>query len=93
MARTNAPLDAAVNSFARRPAARQGCGPRAHRDRAGAGNPATQKRANALHNVLIPRYEEQVKLIGEALEEKDREDFFKVKQVKRRKHKEKSWTP
>jgi V/A-type H+-transporting ATPase subunit D len=44
----------------------------------------TQKRANALHNVLIPRYREQIKFISESLEERDREDFFKVKQVKRK---------
>lgn len=46
---------------------------------------STQKRANALHNVLIPRYEEQVKFITESLEEREREDFFKVKQVKDKK--------
>lgn len=45
----------------------------------------TQKRANALHNVLIPRYEEQIKFIAESLEEREREEFFKVKQVKRNK--------
>jgi V/A-type H+-transporting ATPase subunit D len=45
---------------------------------------STRKRANALHNVLIPRYLGEVKQITEALEEKDREEFFKVKLVKRR---------
>jgi V/A-type H+-transporting ATPase subunit D len=45
----------------------------------------TRKRANALHNVLIPRYTEQIKFIVEALEEREREEFFKVKLVKRRK--------
>lgn len=44
----------------------------------------TQKRANALHNVLIPRYQEQKKFIVESLEEREREEFFKVKLVKRR---------
>ena len=44
----------------------------------------TRKRANALHNVLIPHYEEEVKVISEALEEKDREEIFKVKLVKKR---------
>jgi V/A-type H+-transporting ATPase subunit D len=44
----------------------------------------TRKRANALHNVLIPRYDEEVKYITDVLEEKDREEFFKVKQVKKR---------
>jgi len=43
----------------------------------------TQKRANALHNVLIPRYEAQIKFIAESLEEREREEFFKVKMVKR----------
>jgi len=47
----------------------------------------TQKRANALHNVLIPRYKEQIKFIAESLEEREREEFFKVKQVKRNKQK------
>jgi V/A-type H+-transporting ATPase subunit D len=44
----------------------------------------TQKRANALHNVLIPRYAEQIKFISESLEEREREEFFKVKQIKRK---------
>jgi V/A-type H+/Na+-transporting ATPase subunit D len=44
----------------------------------------TRKRANALHNVLIPRYEEEVKVITEALEERDREEIFKVKVIKKR---------
>lgn len=44
----------------------------------------TQKRANALHNVLIPRYQEQIKFIAESLEEREREEFFKVKLVKRK---------
>ena len=35
----------------------------------------TQKRANALKNILIPRYSEQVKFISNALEEKEREEF------------------
>ena len=45
----------------------------------------TQKRANALDNILIPRYEQIVKFIIEALEEKEREEFFKVKLVKKQK--------
>ena len=35
----------------------------------------TQKRANALKNIMIPRFEETVKFITDALEEKDREEF------------------
>ena len=35
----------------------------------------TQKRANALKNIMIPRFEETVKFITDALEEKEREEF------------------
>ncbi|OFZ78227.1 MAG: hypothetical protein A2583_02590 [Bdellovibrionales bacterium RIFOXYD1_FULL_53_11] len=45
----------------------------------------TQKRANALNNILIPRYTEQIKFIVEFLEEKEREEFFKVKLIKKKK--------
>jgi V/A-type H+/Na+-transporting ATPase subunit D len=45
----------------------------------------TQKRANALKNILIPRFEQTVKTITEALEEKDREDFSRMKIIKRQK--------
>lgn len=44
----------------------------------------TQKRANALEKIQIPRYKKQVKFISEALEEKEREDFFRLKKVKKR---------
>ncbi len=43
----------------------------------------TQKRANALQNITIPRYEGLVKEITEALEEKDREEFTRLKVIKR----------
>ncbi len=43
----------------------------------------TQKRANALNNVMIPQFTEQIKFITDALEEKDREDFTRLKVVKR----------
>lgn len=46
----------------------------------------TQKRANALKNILIPRFEQTVKAITEALEEKDREDFSRMKIIKRQKN-------
>ena len=46
----------------------------------------TQKRANALQNIQIPKFEEIVKFITEVLEEKEREDFFRLKVVKK-KHK------
>ncbi len=42
----------------------------------------TQKRANALEKIQIPKYEEQVKYMEEILEEKEREDFFRLKRVK-----------
>jgi len=42
----------------------------------------TQKRANALDNILIPRYEKTVKFISETLEEKEREEFFRIKKLK-----------
>lgn len=42
----------------------------------------TQKRANALEKIQIPRYEKVIKYIDEVLEEKEREDFFRLKRVK-----------
>lgn len=42
----------------------------------------TQKRANALEKIQIPKYQGLVKYITEALEEKEREDFFRLKKVK-----------
>jgi len=48
----------------------------------------TQKRANALQNIQIPKYEEIVKFVTEVLEEKEREDFFRLKVVKKKHRKE-----
>lgn len=45
----------------------------------------TQKRANALKNIMIPRYEAETKLILNALEEKDREEFSRLKVIKSQK--------
>jgi len=45
----------------------------------------TQKRTNALKNIQIPKYEELVKMISERLEEKEREDFFRLKVLKNKK--------
>ena len=45
----------------------------------------TQKRTNALKNIQIPKYENIVKHISEVLEEKEREDFFRLKVLKRKK--------
>lgn len=44
----------------------------------------TQKRANALKNITIPSYEALVKSIGNALEEKEREEFTRLKVIKSR---------
>ena len=44
----------------------------------------TQKRANALKNVTIPRYEELTKHIQEVLEERERDEFTRLKVIKRK---------
>ncbi|MBR1811312.1 MAG: V-type ATP synthase subunit D [Clostridia bacterium] len=43
----------------------------------------TQKRTNALNNIMIPRLEGEIKFISDALDEKDREDFSRLKVIKR----------
>ena len=43
----------------------------------------TQRRVNALNHVLIPLYSATVKRIELVLEEKDREEFVRMKRVKR----------
>lgn len=43
----------------------------------------TQKRANALKNITIPTYETLVYTITNALEEKEREEFTRLKVIKR----------
>lgn len=48
----------------------------------------TQKRANALKNIMIPRFEETVKFITDALDEKDREEFSRLKVIKKKKLKD-----
>ncbi len=48
----------------------------------------TQKRANALKNITIPHYEALSKSINDALEEKDREEFTRLKVVKKNKNKQ-----
>ena len=45
----------------------------------------TQKRANALKNITIPAYEALTKDISNALEEKEREEFTRLKVIKRMK--------
>ncbi|HBG75909.1 MAG TPA: V-type ATP synthase subunit D, partial [Clostridiales bacterium] len=39
---------------------------------------------NALQNIQIPGYQALVKSIQDALEEKEREDFFRLKMVKKK---------
>jgi V/A-type H+-transporting ATPase subunit D len=46
----------------------------------------TQKRANALRNIVIPGYNETITLITEALEEKEREEFARLKVIKAQKN-------
>jgi V/A-type H+-transporting ATPase subunit D len=45
----------------------------------------TQKRANALKNITIPRYVAMTKDISDALEEKEREEFTRLKVIKKMK--------
>ena len=47
----------------------------------------TQKRANALKNITIPHYQELSRNISNALEEKEREEFTRLKVIKRTKSK------
>jgi len=46
----------------------------------------TQKRANALSNITVPYYEQLVKDITNSLEEKEREEFTRLKVIKKRKN-------
>lgn len=45
----------------------------------------TQRRANALHNIIIPQFEETIKFISDSLEEKEREEFSRLKVIKKTK--------
>ena len=47
----------------------------------------TQKRANALKNITIPSYRSLVSEISNALEEKEREEFTRLRVIKQRKNK------
>jgi len=47
----------------------------------------TQKRANALKNIVIPSFTNSIKYISDALEEKDREQFTSLKVIKNQKQK------
>ena len=43
----------------------------------------TQKRANALQNIVIPGFDHTSRVITEALEEKEREEFVRLKVIKK----------
>ncbi|MEE1143918.1 MAG: V-type ATP synthase subunit D [Acutalibacteraceae bacterium] len=45
----------------------------------------TQKRANALKNIIIPRFESTIKFISNSLDEKEREEFSRLKVIKKTK--------
>lgn len=45
----------------------------------------TQKRANALKNVVIPRYASEIRMISDSLDEKEREEFSRMKVIKTQK--------
>lgn len=45
----------------------------------------TQKRANALKNIIIPTYQELLITISTALDEKEREEFSRMKMIKKQK--------
>ena len=47
----------------------------------------TQRRANALRNILIPKFEQEAKFISDSLEEKEREEFSRQKVIKANKTK------
>ena len=51
----------------------------------------TQTRANALQNIVIPRYESIVRFISSSLEEKEREEFSRMKVIKAQKLKKKKY--
>lgn len=43
----------------------------------------TQKRANALKNIVIPNFTQTIRFINDSLDEKEREDFARLKVIKR----------
>lgn len=50
----------------------------------------TQKRTNALSNIMIPKFTSTIKFISDALDEKEREDFTRLKVIKRQKESQES---
>ncbi|MDD3429359.1 MAG: V-type ATP synthase subunit D [Oscillospiraceae bacterium] len=51
----------------------------------------TQRRANMLENVNIPRFESNIKFISGVLEEREREEFSRLKVIKRSKEKQRAF--
>ena len=45
----------------------------------------TTRRVNALEEMIIPRYDKQIKYIQRTLEEREREDIFRLKRIKAKK--------
>ena len=52
----------------------------------------SQKRANALKNIVIPGFDDTIRTITEALEEKEREEFVRLKVIKRQNEEKKETT-
>ncbi len=50
-----------------------------------------QKRANALKNIMIPKFVQTVKFITDSLEEKEREEFSRMKVIKATKEEKKNF--
>ena len=50
----------------------------------------TQTRANALQNIVIPKYQSTVKYISGSLDEKEREEFSRMKVIKAQKMRKRS---
>lgn len=48
----------------------------------------TTRRANALKNIMIPRFQSDIKFINEVLEEREREEFSRMKMIKKKKERE-----
>lgn len=49
----------------------------------------TSRRVNALEQVLIPALEADIRNIGQALEEMEREDMFRLRRIKKKKERQK----